>query len=64
MLFRIILFAAIGWFIFRIFRMLTGASRGRQRPRNPFEATRRRKNFDGKAVDADFEELDDDKNDK
>ncbi|GEM_PF-2172750 len=64
MLFRIIFIAVIGWFVFRLFRMLTGASRGRQRPRNPFESTRRRKNFDGKAVDADFEELDDERDEK
>lgn len=61
MLLRLIFIAVIGWFIFRLYRLLTGTSRGQRRPRNPFESSRRRKNFDGKAVDAEFEELDDDK---
>ncbi|MBN1447663.1 MAG: hypothetical protein JXA28_07010 [Bacteroidetes bacterium] len=62
MLFRILLFALIGWFIYRIYRRLTGSSSPGGASRNPFQRSRR--HFDGKAVDADFEELDDDRSSK
>ena len=59
MLFRVLLFALIGWFIYRIYRRLTGSSASAGPKRNPFSRPRRK--FDGEAVDADFEELDNDR---
>lgn len=63
MLFRILFIALIGLFIYRLFRRLTGGGGGGQQMRNPF-ASQRRKPFDGDAVDAEFEELDDDQSKK
>lgn len=59
MIFRLIFMIAIGWFIYTLFRRLTGSGRRSAGSANPFRRTTRKSRFDGKAVDADFEDLDD-----
>ena len=63
MLFRLIIMAAVGWFIYTLFRRLTGAGRKSASRSAPFSRPQRKKRFDGTAVDADYEELDDEKGD-
>ncbi|MDT8322564.1 MAG: hypothetical protein RRA94_00530 [Bacteroidota bacterium] len=59
MIFRLIFMIAIGWLVYRLFRRFTGAGRRSGGTANPFRRSSRKSRFDGKAVDADFEELDD-----
>lgn len=54
MFFRILLIAMIVWGIFRLYRMLTGKGAA-----TPFKRPARPKRYQGKAVDAEFEDLDD-----
>lgn len=56
MIFRIILFGMIGYIIFKLYRKLVGGSR----PSSPFRKTKRRRGYNGQAVDARFEEINDD----
>ncbi len=56
MFFRILLISFISWGIFKLYRILTG----RRRPGPaPFQQERARHGYDGRAVDAQFEEVDD-----
>jgi hypothetical protein len=61
MIFRLIFMVAIGWLVYSLIRRLTGAKRKTSGPSNPFRRSSRKSRFDGRAVDADFEELDDEK---
>jgi len=61
MILRVFLIAAIGWFVYTIYKRLTGAGRRTASGQNPFSRPGRKRKFDGKAVDADFEEIDDKK---
>jgi hypothetical protein len=63
MILRLIFMIAIGWLIYTLFRRLTGAKRRAPGAANPFRRSSRKSRFDGKAVDADFEELDNEKGD-
>ena len=53
MFFRMFLIAIIGWGIFKLYRLLTGKSAPA-----PFRRAARPKRYEGKAVDAEFEDLD------
>jgi hypothetical protein len=55
MLFRIFLIGMISWAIFKLYRILTGRRGGV----SPFQRGTRPRRYEGKAVDADFEDLDD-----
>ena len=61
MLLRLFIILSIGWFIYTLYRRLTGAGRRAGGGQNPFQRSAGKSRFDGKAVDADFEELDDKK---
>ncbi len=61
MLLRLLIILSIGWFIYTLYRRLTGAKRRTGGGKNPFQRSPGKSRFDGKAVDADFEELDDKK---
>ncbi len=56
MFFRILLISIISWGIIKLYRILTG-SRGRGS--GQFRQTAQRRGYDGRAVDAQFEEVDD-----
>ncbi|MCB2205446.1 hypothetical protein KQI65_11920 [bacterium] len=64
MLFRFIFIAIISWLVYSLFRRLFGGSQRSSASRGPFQRTARKRRFDGQAVDADFEELDDRNNDE
>jgi hypothetical protein len=61
MILRVFLIAAIGWFVYTLYRRLMGAGRRAASGQHPFSRPGRKSKFDGKAVDADFEEIDDNK---
>jgi hypothetical protein len=56
MFFRILLISLISWAVLKFFRYLTGK---KKRPSGPFQRNTRRKPYEGRAVDAQFEEVDD-----
>jgi len=55
MFFRIFLIGMISWAIFKLYRLLTGGRRGA----SSFQRAPRNGRYDGKAVDAQYEEVDD-----
>ncbi|MFZ1731317.1 MAG: hypothetical protein WBQ23_07765 [Bacteroidota bacterium] len=56
MFFRILLISFISWAAVKLFRILTGKKRPAAAP---FRQNTSRKSYDGQAVDAQFEEVDD-----
>lgn len=59
MFFRILLISLVSWAVVKLFRMLTGSNR---RPGSPFQQRPKGKSYEGRAVDAQFEEVDDSAN--
>jgi hypothetical protein len=55
MFFRMLLISLVSWAVFKLFRILTGS---RRRASAPFQQNTRRRSYEGKAVDAQFEEVD------
>ncbi len=56
MFFRILFISLVSWAVVKLFRMLTGK---RNRASRPFQRKTQSKSYDGRAVDAQFEEVDD-----
>jgi hypothetical protein len=63
MLFRMIVIAIVSYLVMSLYRRFTRPSKSRTSGSSPFSGFTKRRKYGGKAVDVDFEELDDDTSD-